>query len=51
MALTAHALPEEKAHILGQGFDSHVTKPIQINLLLEQMNLTLSARTVPSTPV
>ncbi len=37
IALTAHAMQEEHIRILEQGFDAHVTKPVEINLLLAEL--------------
>ena len=37
LALTAHAMKEERQRSLEKGFDDHITKPINKNLLLEML--------------
>jgi CheY-like chemotaxis protein len=34
IALTAHAMDEEREQLLKQGFDAHVTKPVDLKVLL-----------------
>jgi PAS domain S-box-containing protein len=43
MALTARALREEQEKILSEGFDGYVSKPIMIDVLLDEMKRVLSA--------
>jgi CheY-like chemotaxis protein len=35
VALTAHAMPEERARTLAAGFDGHLTKPINLSEMIE----------------
>jgi PAS domain S-box-containing protein len=37
IALTAHAMDEERTRLLEQGFDAHVAKPVDIELLLAEL--------------
>lgn len=37
IAITAHALKEDREHCLAIGFDNHVTKPIQGNVLVREV--------------
>ncbi|SJZ66383.1 PAS domain S-box-containing protein [Trichlorobacter thiogenes] len=37
IALTAHAMHDERARLLEQGFDAHVSKPVDVALLLDVM--------------
>jgi two-component system CheB/CheR fusion protein len=37
IALTAHALQEEKEVLLGSGFDGYVPKPMEVDLLIREM--------------
>ncbi|QOX79518.1 response regulator [Trichlorobacter lovleyi] len=37
IALTAHALQEEKLHLLSSGFDGYVPKPMEISVLTSEM--------------
>ena len=34
VALTAHALDDERERLLNQGFDAHIAKPVDVELLL-----------------
>jgi CheY-like chemotaxis protein len=43
IALTAHALRSDRARCLANGFDEHVTKPVNWDLLFQQM-VRLAAR-------
>jgi signal transduction histidine kinase/CheY-like chemotaxis protein len=47
IALTAHALPEDRQRCLDAGMDSYLTKPLETDLLLE----TLEKLDVAKTPV
>lgn len=38
LALTAHASNEERDHCLRNGFDGHIKKPIDRNILIDQVN-------------
>lgn len=38
IALTAHALQEEKELLLGSGFDGYVPKPMEVGVLIEEMH-------------
>jgi PAS domain S-box-containing protein len=38
LALTAHASNEERDHCLRNGFDGHIKKPIDRNVLIDQVN-------------
>lgn len=35
IALTAHAMPEEANNTIGAGMDFHLTKPLQVDQLVE----------------
>ena len=49
IALTAHAMADERERLLGQGFDAHVAKPVQLDqLLFELKRVTASAVQVVS---
>ncbi len=37
LALTARAMPAERDMILGEGFDGYLSKPVDMNILLEQI--------------
>ncbi|NJD38824.1 MAG: PAS domain S-box protein [Geobacter sp.] len=37
IALTAHAMDDERERLLMQGFDAHISKPVDIALLLQQL--------------
>ena len=37
IALTAHAMDDERERLLLQGFDAHISKPVDIALLLQQL--------------
>jgi len=37
IALTAHAMDDERERLLMQGFDAHISKPVDIPLLLQQL--------------
>ena len=37
IALTAHAMDDERKRLLGQGFDAHVSKPVDIAVLLAEL--------------
>lgn len=43
IALTAHALSEQRDHLLCSGFDGYVSKPIELSLLLAEMERLLSS--------
>ena len=38
IALTAHAMDDERERLLLQGFDAHVSKPVDITVLLQQLH-------------
>ena len=42
IALTAHALKETREHMLSSGFDGYVAKPVDLNLLHEEMRQVLA---------
>jgi CheY-like chemotaxis protein len=48
IALTAHALPEERDRCFASGFNAHVTKPIDMNLLLEKIRTLVSRQATES---
>ncbi|ACD95720.1 response regulator [Trichlorobacter lovleyi] len=37
IALTAHAMHEERLRILAQGFDAHIAKPVDISQLISEL--------------
>ncbi len=37
IALTAHAMEDERQRLLAQGFDAHIPKPVDIALLLDEL--------------
>jgi CheY-like chemotaxis protein len=41
IALTAHALNEQREHLLGAGFDGYVSKPIDLSVLNGEMKQVL----------
>jgi CheY-like chemotaxis protein len=43
IALTAHAMQEERTRMLQQGFDAHVAKPVDIAQLLAELHRVTSA--------
>ena len=44
IALTAHALREDRNKLLGLGFDGYVSKPIDINMLAAEIKQCLPQR-------
>jgi len=42
IALTAHALQEEKKQLLNSGFDGYVPKPMEVDVLIKEMKKVLS---------
>lgn len=44
VALTAHALKEEREYCLNNGFDDHVSKPINRNLLIDSIYRLVTSR-------
>jgi signal transduction histidine kinase/ActR/RegA family two-component response regulator len=48
IALTAHAMREEKERCLKAGFDAYLTKPIQLEQLLQTIKRFASANTSPA---
>ncbi len=44
IALTAHAMEEEKKNALGAGFDGYITKPINTRTFPDQVRLFLQGR-------
>jgi CheY-like chemotaxis protein len=42
VALTAHAMEEEKRKTKAAGFDAHITKPVEANELVEQLSGLIS---------
>ena len=44
VALTAHALPQERAEGLRRGFNAYITKPIQLRGFLQTLTKLLSDR-------
>jgi PAS domain S-box-containing protein len=49
IAVTAHALPEERETILSQGFDGYLTKPIMVEALFDEFHRCLPVPPSPST--
>lgn len=47
VALTAHALPQDKAACLNSGMDDYMCKPLRRDALAEMLTRHLSTRTVP----
>ena len=43
IALTAHALQEEKKQLLNSGFDGYVPKPMEVGTLIKEMKKALIA--------
>lgn len=44
IALTAHAMDDERKRLLGEGFDAHVSKPVDINNLLSELHRCVGRR-------
>ncbi|MDR3581203.1 MAG: PAS domain S-box protein [Oryzomonas sp.] len=44
IALTAHALKEDKDRLLGQGFDGYVSKPLEIKVLNSEMKRCMEGK-------
>ncbi len=44
IALTAHAMTDERARLLEHGFDAHIPKPVDITLLITEMRRLTQAR-------
>ncbi|BCS54476.1 ATP-binding protein [Geobacter sp. SVR] len=44
IALTAHALREDRQNFLDQGFDGYVSKPIEIGVMMEEVKRCLQGR-------
>lgn len=42
VAVTAFALPEDRARFLGMGFDEYIAKPVEKSLLLEVLHKVLN---------
>jgi CheY-like chemotaxis protein len=42
IALTAHAMPDERSYLLKTGFDAHVSKPVDIKELVRILNIYTS---------
>jgi PAS domain S-box-containing protein len=49
IALTAHALREDRANLLSLGFDGYVSKPIDIEMLTAEITRCLPERLLPVT--
>lgn len=47
IALTAHAMADERTRLLEQGFDAHIPKPIDINMLLSDLKRLTGATSNP----
>ena len=43
IALTAFAMQQERAEILSKGFDGYVSKPIELNILFDELRRCLPA--------
>jgi CheY-like chemotaxis protein len=43
IALTAHALQEERDEILHEGFDGYIAKPMEIGMLLQELRRCVAA--------
>ena len=43
IALTAHAMADERARLLRQGFDAHIPKPIDIGMLMAELKRLTAA--------
>lgn len=44
IALTAHAMTDERMRLLNQGFDAHVSKPVDISFLISELERVTSAQ-------
>lgn len=44
IALTAHAMTDERIRLLNQGFDAHVSKPVDISFLMTELERVTSAQ-------
>jgi len=44
IALTAHAMTDERIRLLNQGFDAHVSKPVDISFLISELERVTSAQ-------
>lgn len=47
LAVTAHAMPEDRAKALGAGCDEYLTKPVNFKLLFEMIERLLAGRSGP----
>ena len=47
IALTAHAMSDERARLLEQGFDAHIPKPVDISMLMAEMKRLTEAASSP----
>jgi PAS domain S-box-containing protein len=49
VAMTAHALPEEQQKMLQAGMDDHISKPIDVRIMLRKINFFLGGPTSDKT--
>jgi CheY-like chemotaxis protein len=46
VALTAHAMPEDRKRVFAAGFDGYLTKPLAVTTLIEDLRATVEGEVV-----